>query len=82
MNEDQARRTANVIIAAAAVGTAVLIVRSPSFRRFLWRLVRVYAAGPLTVYGASVVRDAWDTSVKRSLPSAGLRRTDRGHTAV
>jgi hypothetical protein len=62
MNENQARITANTVIAAAAIGAAVIVVRSPALRRLLWRLVKDYARGPLAVAAAATVRSAWDAS--------------------
>jgi hypothetical protein len=65
MTEGQARTTANVILTAAAVGAAVVVLRSPSLRRLAWRLARTYASGPFAVFAATMVRDAWDASVPR-----------------
>jgi len=62
MTEDHARKTANVLMGAAAIGIAAFILRSPERRRLVWRLAREFAAGPLAVYAASLVRDAWDES--------------------
>lgn len=68
MTEEQARKTANVLMGAAAIGIAAFILRSPARRRLVWRLAREFAAGPLAVYASSLVRDAWDQSgqVRRS----------------
>ena len=60
MTEATARKTANVLMAAAAVGAAFAILRSPGRRRLVWRLAREFAAGPLAVYAATLVRTAWD----------------------
>jgi len=62
MNEQQARTTANVVMAAAALGAAVIVLRSPALRRIAWRMVREYAGGPLAAYAATTVRTAWDES--------------------
>jgi len=60
MTESQARTTANVVMAAAALGAAVIVLRSPRLRQLAWQLARRYATGPLAVYAATTVRDAWD----------------------
>jgi hypothetical protein len=62
MTEDRARQVANVVMAAAAVGAAVFVLRSPKLRRMAWQLARQYAAGPLAAWTATTVRDAWDRS--------------------
>jgi hypothetical protein len=69
MTEKHARVVANTIMAAAAVGAAVLVMRSPRLRRLTWQLARQYARGPLAVWAAASVRDAWDDSARR-LPQA------------
>ena len=69
MTEERARQTANVVMAAAALGAAVFVLRSPRWRRMAWQLARQYAAGPLAAWTASTVRDAWDESGQRSAAS-------------
>jgi hypothetical protein len=71
MTEQQARTTANVIMAAAAVGAAVFVVRSPSLRQLAWRLATRYASGPLAVFLATTVHDAWEQSGRR--PAVSVR---------
>ena len=61
MTEQQARTTANLVMAAAAVGAAVIVLRSPSLRRFVWGLARASAA-PLAAYALTTARDAWENS--------------------
>jgi hypothetical protein len=62
MNEDKARQTANLLMAAAALGAAVFVMRNPKLRRMAWQLARQYASGPLAAAVASTVRSAWDES--------------------
>lgn len=62
MTEAHARTVANVVIAAAALGAAVFVLRSPKLRRMAWQLARQYATGPLAVQAAATVRQAWDES--------------------
>jgi hypothetical protein len=80
MTEQQARNTANVVMAAAVIGAAVFIIRTPPLRRRAWRLARQYATGPLAVWAAGTVRGAWDDAgTTRTVPrlpaegSAGTR---------
>ena len=62
MTEASARTTANVVMAAAALGAAVLVLRNPKLRRLCWQLARQYASGPLPATLAMTVRDAWNES--------------------
>jgi hypothetical protein len=48
-------------MAAAAVGAAVIVLRSPSLRRLVWGLLK-RSRGPLAAYSAMLVRDAWEQS--------------------
>jgi hypothetical protein len=43
VTEQQARTTANVLMAAAALGAAVFVMRTPKLRRLIWQLAREYA---------------------------------------
>jgi hypothetical protein len=65
VTEQQARTTANVVMAAAALGAAVVVLRSPKLRRITWQLARRYAAGPLAMWTATMVQDAWAGSERR-----------------
>ena len=47
---------------AAAGAAAYLIWRNPKLRRLAWQLARQYATGPLAVWGAELVREAWQDS--------------------
>ena len=73
MTEDRARQVANVVMAAAALGAAVLVLRSPTLRRMAWQLARQYAAGPLAAWTATTVRGAWDDSASTSARLDGPR---------
>jgi hypothetical protein len=69
VTDTQARVTANVVMAAAALGAAVFVLRSPKLRRLAWQMARQYTAGPLAAW-TTAVRQAWDDS-------AIAPRTDR-----
>jgi hypothetical protein len=68
MTEKQARTVANALMATAALGAAVLVLRSPRVRRVAWQMARQYARGPLAVWAATSVREAWDGSASRLAP--------------
>lgn len=76
MTEKQARTVANTLMAAAAVGAAVLVMRSPKLRRLTWQLARYYVRGPVAVWAAGSVRDAWDESARTPRPGATVGRLD------
>jgi hypothetical protein len=66
MTERQARAAANALMAAAALGAAVFVLRSPKLRRMAWQMARQYTRGPLAVWAAGSVRDAWTASASTS----------------
>jgi hypothetical protein len=81
MTEKEARATANTIMAAAALGAAVLVVCSTKLRRLAWKLARQYASGPLAVWAAGSVRDAWEASASAH-PIASRVSIDKAGTAL
>jgi uncharacterized membrane protein len=62
VTEKQARVTANIVMAAAALGAAVFVLRDPKRRRLAWALARRYASGPAAAWMVGTVRRAWDES--------------------
>ena len=76
MTEDQARTTANLVIAAAVVGAAYYVLRRPVLRRAAWQTARRWIAGPLAVWLLTEVRRAWDESgvVRRAAPQGNPAR--------
>jgi len=70
LTEQQARTTANLLMAAAALGAAVFVLRNPRLRRAAWQMARQYARGPLAAALTTTVRQAWDDSAR---PRASAR---------
>ena len=62
MTHKQAETTANLVMIAAAGAAAYLVLRNPKLRRLAYQLARQYAAGPLAIWGAELVREAWQDS--------------------
>jgi hypothetical protein len=54
-------------MATTALGAAVFVLRTPKLRRLAWQLARQYATGPLAVWSAGTVRQAWDDSASGRL---------------
>lgn len=48
MTQEQAEKTANILIGAAALGAAYFVLRNPALRRKAWQIARtaMIAAGP------------------------------------
>lgn len=59
MTDAQARTAANLVMAAAAVGAAVYVLRTPPLRRSAWQIARRWATGPLAAWLVAEVRRAW-----------------------
>ena len=62
MTEQQAPTAANVVMAAAAAGAAYAVLRTPRLRRLTWQLARSWVRGPLALWAATELRDAWEQS--------------------
>jgi len=67
MTEAEARTAANVVLGAAAVGAAVIVLRSPRLRRLAWQLARTWVTGPAAAWAATEIRRAWDESDSRAV---------------
>ena len=67
MTEDAARRLANVLLGAAAVGAACYVLRTPPLRRAAWRLAVTALTSTLPVWLGGEVRHAWADSARRRL---------------
>ncbi len=59
LDEDNARTVANVIVGAAALGAAVVILRTPALRRLAFGLARTALTVTLPVWLSREVQQAW-----------------------
>jgi hypothetical protein len=59
MTEDTARKVANVLVAAAAVGVTYYVVRTPHLRRLAWRFALTALTGTVPAWFAREVQHAW-----------------------
>jgi hypothetical protein len=59
MTEDAARKTANVLMGAAAIGVAYYVLRTPPLRRLAWRLATTALTISLPTWLGNEVREAW-----------------------
>lgn len=71
IDEDSARTLANVVVGAAALGAAVVIVRTPALRRLAFGLARTAVTVMIPAWLSREVRQAW-TDTGREGGSPGL----------
>ena len=75
LQEDSARTVANVIVGAAALGAAVVILRTPALRRLAFGLARTALTVTIPAWLSREVHEAWaassSTSPERSGATAG-----------
>jgi len=62
MTNERAEQAASVVLAVAAVGVAVVVLRTPALRRLAWRLAVTTVTGTLPTWVANEVRHAWSES--------------------
>jgi len=62
MSNERAEQAANLVLTAAAVGAAVIVLRTPALRRLAWRLTVTALTGSLPAWVANEVRHAWSES--------------------
>lgn len=65
MTPAQTENAANVIIAVAAVGLAVVVLRTPALRRLAWNLARTAVTVSLPAWLSREVQQAWAESAPR-----------------
>jgi hypothetical protein len=59
MREETARTVANVIVGAAAIGAAVVILRTPQLRRLAFGLARTAIVTGIPAWLTREVKQAW-----------------------
>jgi hypothetical protein len=62
LDEDTARTVANVVVGAAALGAAVLILRTPALRRLAFGLARTALTVSIPAWLSHEVQAAWSES--------------------
>jgi hypothetical protein len=71
VREETARTVANVIMATAAIGAAVVVLRTPALRRLAFGLARTAVTTGIPLWLSREIKDAWESS-ERSSRSAAL----------
>ena len=67
MTNQRAEQAANFVLAAATIGVAVAVIRTPALRRVAWRLAVTALTGSLPAWVANEVRHAWSESGRPQL---------------
>ena len=62
MREETARTAANVIMATAAIGAAVVVLRTPALRRLAFGLARTAITTGIPVWLSREIKVAWEHS--------------------
>jgi hypothetical protein len=65
MTPANTERVANAIIAVAAIGIAVVVLRTPSLRRLAWNLTRTAVTASIPAWLGQEVQQAWAESGRR-----------------
>ena len=66
MTEQQAQKTADVLMALAAVGAAIYVLRTPSLRQTAFRLAGAALTGTIPAWLNGEIRRAWSASSERT----------------
>lgn len=66
LDEDYARTVANVMIGAAALGAAVIVLRTPALRRLAFGLARTALTVTIPAWLSHEVQQAWSDSAHRT----------------
>jgi hypothetical protein len=64
MNEETARKVANVTMGVAAIGMAYIVLKTPPLRRAAWNLAIVALTGSVPAWLNREVGTAWADSGK------------------
>jgi hypothetical protein len=62
VREETARTAANVIMATAAIGAAVVVLRTPALRRLAFGLARTAVTTYIPFWLTRELREAWEQS--------------------
>jgi hypothetical protein len=65
VTDTNARTTANVLLASAAVATAYVTLTRPPLRRLAFRMARLWLGAGVPAYLANQARQAWRESGQR-----------------
>ena len=78
MKEETARTVANVVLAAVAVGAAVVVLRTPALRRLAFGLARTAITTSIPLWLTHQVRQAWAESEPAMAGAEGRHARSEG----
>jgi hypothetical protein len=59
MTDATARRVADVVLAAVALGVSIYVIRTPALRRLVWRTAVTAFTGAIPAWLGREVQQAW-----------------------
>jgi hypothetical protein len=78
MKDQTARAVANGVIAVAAIGAAVIILRTPRLRRLAFGLARTAIVTGIPAWLTREVRQAWEESKENQHERLGTMNSEPG----
>lgn len=75
VREETARTVANVVLAAAAIGAAVVVFRTPALRRLAFGLARTAITTSIPFWLTREIKQAWADSDVRPETAQRVERT-------
>ena len=78
LDEDSARTVANIVVGAAALGAAVVILRTPTLRRLAFGLARTALTVTIPAWLSREVQHAWAEAARSSSGTAPPETGRRG----
>lgn len=73
MTQEQAEKTANVLLGIAAAGAAFYVLRTPALRRAAWRFARAAVASGIPAWLMTEMRRGWSEGAHAAPPGTAHR---------
>ena len=75
VREETASTVANVVLAAAAIGAAVVVLRTPALRRLAFGLARTAITTTIPLWLTREIKHAWEESEVPRQPALPVERS-------
>jgi hypothetical protein len=73
MTQEQAEKTANILLGIAAAGAAYYVLKTPELRRAVWRAARAAVVSALPAWLMTEMRRGWSESAHAAPPGTAHR---------